>query len=85
MQGKTRIIRADEFAGALDQHNQSEEKEKGDSDPDRGLNHLPEDDQKRDRRDTNDQYSKPIHHALSASRSLLGVFPVAITQGSIGL
>ena len=32
-------FRADECAGALDQHNQSEEKEKGDPDPDRGLNH----------------------------------------------
>jgi hypothetical protein len=46
MQGKTRIIRADEFAGALDQQNPSEEKEKGDRDPDRGLNHPPEDEQR---------------------------------------
>ena len=40
---------------------------------DRGLKRPPEDEQKRDRRDTNGQCSKPIHHALSASRSSLGV------------
>ena len=40
---------------------------------DRGLKHPPEDEQKRDRRDTNGQCSKPIHHALSAPRSSLGV------------
>ena len=40
---------------------------------DRGLKRPPEDEQKRDRRDTNGQCSKPIHHALSAPRSSLGV------------
>ena len=40
---------------------------------DRGLKRPPEDEQKRDRRDTNGQCSKPIHHALSAPRSTLGV------------
>ena len=51
---------------------------------DRGLKRPPEDEQKRDRRDTNGQCSKPIHHALSAPRSSLGVSLFPITKGSIG-
>jgi hypothetical protein len=34
---------------------------RGDPDPDRGLNHPPDDEQKRDRIDSNAQCSKPIH------------------------
>jgi hypothetical protein len=55
--------------GALDQH-QSEEKEKGDPDPDRGLNHPPDDEQKRDRRETNAQASGYVMADDRASISL---------------
>ena len=56
------FVRADECADALDQKNQSEEKEKGDPVPaDMGLTPQPEDDQKRDQPDGNGQCSDPIH------------------------
>ena len=56
-------VRADEFADALDQKNHSEQTEKNQLPcPDRGLNHPPDDDeQKRDRPDSNGQCSKPVH------------------------
>ena len=70
-------FRADEFAGALDQHDQSEEKEKGDPDPDRGLKHPPEDEQKEeDRRIPTVSAASPYIMPLSAPRSSLGVSPL---------
>ena len=55
---------ADEFAGALDQENPSEEKEKRNPDPDRGRNHPPENDQNRDRHESDARCSKPVRHAI---------------------
>jgi hypothetical protein len=67
-------FRADESAGALDQHDQSEQKEKGDPDPDRGLKHPPEDEQKRDRRISTVNAASPYIMPL-VPRVLRSAFP----------